>query len=100
MSIPRRDPEQTEQRYMREYASARGKRVIEIGCGAGRLTWLYAPQANHLIGVDIQLSQLRAAQIARPETLATKVNFTAGQARMLPFANESFDLALFSWSLC
>lgn len=100
MSIPRRDPERAEEHYLHSYASPRSKRVLEIGCGAGRLTWLYAPEAGHLIGVDIQLSQLQAAQIARPEALSTKVDFTASQAGMLPFINESFDLALFSWSLC
>ncbi len=100
MAIPRRDPEKAEQLYLHRHASPSGKRILEIGCGDGRLTWLYAPEANQLIGADIELSKLRAAQSARPEALSAKVHFTAAQAETLPFVSESFDLALFSWSLC
>lgn len=100
MGMPRRDPEKVEQFYLHQHASPRGKRVLEVGCGDGRLTWLYAPEANYLIGADIELSKLRAAQSARAEGLSATVHFTAAQAEALPFVDESFDLVLFSWSLC
>jgi 2-polyprenyl-3-methyl-5-hydroxy-6-metoxy-1,4-benzoquinol methylase len=29
-----------------------GQRVLEIGCGSGRLTWRYADQAAHVVGID------------------------------------------------
>ena len=71
-----------------------GRRVLEIGCGDGRLTRQYMHEASSVIAVDPD----RAA-IAR---LAAR--FPGVDARAMPFGDlvlpaRSVDLALFSWSL-
>ncbi len=42
ISEPRRDPENIERRYLERYAAQYGGRVLDIGCGDGRLTWFCA----------------------------------------------------------
>jgi ubiquinone/menaquinone biosynthesis C-methylase UbiE len=99
ISEPRRDPEKAEPEILQRYASQPGGRILDIGCGDGRLTWLYARDASLVAGSDIDLTRLRNAQMARPEGVSTQVYFTAAQGEAMPFANETFDLAIFSWSL-
>ena len=79
--------------------SPSGKRILEIGCGDGRLTWRYAPGADYYIGIDLKTAELGQAQRDRPVTLSTQVDFAAAEAGALPFVDQSFDLSLFSWSL-
>jgi ubiquinone/menaquinone biosynthesis C-methylase UbiE len=74
-------------------------RVLEIGCGDGRLSRLIAPETGRLIGSDVTLSKLKAAHNQGIVTPAAPVCFTAAQAETMPFFTEAFDLAFFSWSL-
>ena len=94
------DPEGTESRYLHRYAEFDfgDMRVLEIGCGDGRLTWQYARSARHVTGVDLLADDLRVALIERPADLTGRVSFVRADARHLPFENGSFDLAVFAWS--
>jgi len=40
--VIRTDPENNETRALFDLADFKSKRVLEIGCGDGRLTWRYA----------------------------------------------------------
>ena len=99
MSLPIRDPEGVESVHLLRHTLPQGKHVLEIGCGDGRLTRLIAPEAGRMIGSDVTLSKLRVAHNQGSATQSATVRFTAAQAETLPFVTESFDLALFSWSL-
>jgi ubiquinone/menaquinone biosynthesis C-methylase UbiE len=92
------DPEKTEIKYLQGYADFSGKRILEIGCGDGRLTWQYAQSARDVIGIDLHRDDLRVALIDRPSDLEQKVVFTRADSVHLPFENESFDIAVLSWS--
>jgi SAM-dependent methyltransferase len=82
------------------------ERVLDIGCGHGLMM---IGAAKHLttgkaIGVDIWVQELQAnnsADAARHnadlEGLAQKVEVRNGDARDLPFDNESIDVVLCSW---
>ncbi len=98
ISEPRRDPEKTEGSFLRRYTSQPGGHVLDIGCGDGRLTWYYARNAYLVVGIDVEMEELRSARIKRPEGDSAKVYFTASQGEALPFVSELFNLALFSWS--
>jgi ubiquinone/menaquinone biosynthesis C-methylase UbiE len=96
-----RDPERNEIKFLQQFADfafAR-KHVLEIGCGDGRLTWQYARAARHVTGIEIVLDDLRVATIDRPSDLTEKVLFANADSVHLPFSKETFDLAIFSWSL-
>jgi len=94
-----KDPEGAERRHLEPGAEFAGKRVLEIGCGEGRLTWKYARAARGVIGIDTDAAALRYARIDRPSDLEGTVSFARASAMNLPFPRETFDLALLAWSL-
>ena len=93
-----RDPEPKEIKYLYRFADFTDKRVLEIGCGEGRLTWQYARLSRYTIGFDIDAVALRVAWIDRPSDLQTKALFSRAESEYLPFHKETFDMALLSWS--
>lgn len=96
---PVRDPEGVEIDYLQRTEGIEGRKVLEIGCGDGRLTWRYANLAAAVTGVDPDFERLKEMATTRPETVARPVPFAQAAAEKLPFADETFDSALFSWSL-
>src|SRR5256885_4763910 len=64
---------------------ARGKRVLEVGCGTGLILGRLAPEAALACGVDLSQGMLRVAR-------ARGLSVAAGSATQLPFADASFDL--------
>jgi ubiquinone/menaquinone biosynthesis C-methylase UbiE len=93
-----KDPEQSETKHLLKYADFSGRRVLEIGCGEGRLTWRYAAQPALTVGIDADRDGLRVATIDRPSDLEERVHFSNAQAEWLPFPKETFDLAVLAWS--
>lgn len=93
------DPENNEPRLIRRYAPLEGKRVLDIGCGDGRLTCLYAPHAEQVIGVDPNTSRLNTAINSLPAELTDTVLYAAAHAEALPLPKEIFDTAIFTTSL-
>jgi ubiquinone/menaquinone biosynthesis C-methylase UbiE len=93
------DPERNEQRMIERFADFAGKRVLEVGCGDGRMTWEYAGKAGRVCGIDPNKDDLRLAQADRSYKLEGKVFFAQASARWLPFPRERFDIAVLAWSL-
>jgi len=94
-----KDPEKRERKILLDFASFNNKRVLEIGCGEGRLTWQYADASHWTLGLDTDHDALRIALADRPSKIQQKVHFTNAQAEHLPFRKETFDLAILAWSL-
>ncbi len=94
-----KDTEQNEKKHIHKSTDFSGKRVLEIGCGEGRLTWQYASASSLSIGLDSDRNAVRVASIDRPTKLADKVHFSAAEAEYLPFRKETFDIAVLAWSL-
>ena len=96
---PIRDPEQLEPEYLSKIEQLPDARVIEIGCGDGRLTWRYASLVKSVIGIDPDAEALSEAIGAMPLQGRLKFEAVQGSAEKLPFKTESFDAAIFAWSL-
>ncbi len=92
-----KDPEQTETKTLHKFTDFAAKRVLEIGCGDGRLTWRYAKETKFTAGIDLNADDLRVATIERPSDLA--VSFARADSIHTPFAKEKFDIAILAWSL-
>lgn len=94
-----RDPEETETRYLRDFAPLDGARVLEVGCGEGRLTWRYAAAARQVVGIDLDPARLPVAHRECPPHLRPTVAFALADSQRLPFSRETFDRAVLAWSL-
>jgi 2-polyprenyl-3-methyl-5-hydroxy-6-metoxy-1,4-benzoquinol methylase len=96
------DPDGLETQALPNIADFNGKRVLEVGCGDGRLTWRYADLAAHVDGLDPKLERIQQAQKDLPDVLAKRVSFHALSIEefLAPASRrEKYDLALLSWAL-
>ena len=87
---------------LREYGGlglVRRKRVIDIGCGDGRMALGCAPHASEVVGVDPDPEAIRLARRKARELGAGNAEFKVGVAQELPFADRHFDVAILSWTL-
>lgn len=94
-----KDPEGFEKKILHKFADLSNKRVLEIGCGEGRLTWKYAAASKLTIGFDPDLDALRIARADSPSDSRGHVHFAQASASNIPFSKETFDIAILAWSL-
>ena len=92
------DPERQEIRLLRAVTSWRGKHVLEIGSGDGRLARRIASLGARVEGIDPDNSLVRAALRATPPRFAGRLRFRVAQAEHLRYPAETFDIAIFGWS--
>lgn len=67
------DPENNETHALLSLLDFSGKRVLEIGCGDGRLTWRYADSAAHVIAIDPTADAIRRAKENPPDEMKKHV---------------------------
>ena len=99
MTKPQKDPEGFEKKILLKYADFADSRVLEIGCGEGRLTWKYASASRVTFGLDPDFYSLRIARADRPADLRSRVDLLCASADHLPLPKEKFDIAILAWSL-
>jgi ubiquinone/menaquinone biosynthesis C-methylase UbiE len=95
----RLDPEGEELRALEALASVDGSRVLELGCGDGRVTLGYAASAASVLAVDPDAERIEAARAALPPELSRTVTFVVAGAADVDAPSKGFELALFSSSL-
>ncbi len=78
-------------RYQVATHLAHGKRVLEIGCGAGQGFGLLGREAKLLVGGDVSLALLRSGQ----QHYHGRFPFAQLSAEALPFRDAAFDVVLF-----
>lgn len=93
------DPDRIEITAIRELVDVTGLRVVEIGCGDGRVTFQYAADTASVLAFDSDQEAIRTARAETPEELRERVRFEAADAAQIELPQGEFDLALFSWSL-
>ena len=76
-----------------------GARVLEVGCGEGRLTLQYAARAASVLGIDPEKDLIEKAQERLPAALAERVRFEVGSAVDLQQPPAAFDAIFLSHSL-
>ena len=76
-----------------------GARVLEVGCGDGRLTVPVAKRAARVFAFDPDEAAVQSGRQAIPLGLADRVTFAVASATAIEVPRSAFDIVLFSWSL-
>lgn len=95
------DPQENETKALFELVDFAGKRVLDIGCGDGRLTYRYAEKAAQVVAIDPDHTEIEFAREELPPNLEHKVKFLVTDIEdfELPRNESKFDVAIFAWSL-
>jgi ubiquinone/menaquinone biosynthesis C-methylase UbiE len=93
------DPEGAHLAALRRLADVRGKTVLELGCGEGRLTVGIAEHAARVLAFDPDAEAVAQARRTLPPALADRVTYHVASGRELTIERHAFDLVVFSWSL-
>ena len=96
---PIKDPEGFERKHLHEVVDFNNARVLEVGCGDGRLTWKYAAAASRTYGFDPDFDELRLARADCPADLREHVHLARADAYHIPLPKDTFDIDILSWSL-
>jgi len=94
------DPAGAEIRALKPITNWRGKRVLEVGCGDGRLTLrLVKFGIEKIIAFDPDPKLIRTARKNLPEKYREKIEYRVGNAEHVKQKPNQFDVVVFSWVL-
>ena len=94
MHVP--DLHRVEQRRIEALVPLEGTRVLDVGCGEGRLTGFAAARAASVYAFDPNAERVEKAREAAD---AERVRFGVHGVEALDVERETFDVALCGWSL-
>jgi ubiquinone/menaquinone biosynthesis C-methylase UbiE len=76
----------------------KNNKILDLGCGYGRLTIPLAKKGYDIVGLDASSYLIKKAKLySKNEEL--NIDFIFGDMRNLPFKKESFDIVLCLWSV-
>ncbi|MFW5713098.1 MAG: class I SAM-dependent methyltransferase [Brevefilum sp.] len=83
-----------------QISDLRGKDVIELGAGTGRLTRLLAPLARSLTATDLSFQMLNTGKRLLADQWQENLGFTLASHRALPLPDYTADVVISGWSFC
>jgi SAM-dependent methyltransferase len=81
---------------LRLLGPVRGRRVLELGCGAGRWAIGLRRLGASPVGIDLSSAHLAHATAAM-RAAKVRIPLAVADAERLPFRNESFDVVFCDW---
>jgi 2-polyprenyl-3-methyl-5-hydroxy-6-metoxy-1,4-benzoquinol methylase len=93
------DPDGVEAATIRELVDLDGARVLDVGCGDGRLSVVCAREGAEVFAFDPDEDVVAIARTETPRELRKRLRFEVAHAREIELPKGEFELALFSWSL-
>jgi 2-polyprenyl-3-methyl-5-hydroxy-6-metoxy-1,4-benzoquinol methylase len=100
MSIVK-DPEGIESSILHALVDFKNRRVLEIGCGDGRLTWRYASDASYVTAIDPNAEHIETGRANTPGKLKSSIQFVQASIEdfVHSYTERRYDIAIFAWSL-
>ena len=85
--------------FWRRVATSAPGRVLELGCGTGRITIPLAKSGVDIVGVDrsepmLDLARTRTSRTLRTLRTPRTISFVRADIRQLPFRDRSFSMVL------
>ena len=74
-----------------ELAGKSGVRVLDLGCGAGHVSFHVAARVKDVVAYDLSQQMLDVVQAAASERGLNNISTVCGAAERLPFADGEFD---------
>ena len=84
-------PEGVDEEYAQLLGPFRGRRILEVGCGAAQCSRWLVEQGADVVAVDISVEQLRISHELDART-GTAVRTVAADATALPSQDATFDI--------
>ncbi len=75
-----------------------GARVLDLGCGAGHVSFAVAPFADSVVSFDLSREMVALVQRTAAERGLNNIRAECGAAEALPFEAASFDIVLTRFS--
>jgi 2-polyprenyl-6-hydroxyphenyl methylase / 3-demethylubiquinone-9 3-methyltransferase len=97
--VHRRDEAGTETNAIEALVGLDGVRVLDVGCGAGRLTRFAADRAAFVYAFDPDAERVEQARASLEAEQSRRVRFGIHAVEALDVPRERFDVALCGWSL-
>ena len=85
-------PKRSHADIIEELLEPNGAKIVDVGCGAGKITRLLTEMGAEVTGIDPGERQLERARAATP---LGKEKYIEGVAENLPFEDQSADIVLF-----
>ena len=98
-AMVQRDPEGVEPAAIAAVVDLRGRRVLDVGCGTGRLTRFAAGMAAEVLAFDPEAKSVAEAEASLSDEQRSVVRFAVHAAEALDVPRRRFDIALCGWSL-
>src|SRR5262249_45432867 len=73
-------------------------RVLDLGCGAGHVSFRVAPRAGEVVAYDLSAEMLGVVARAAADRGIVNIATKQGVAEQLPFPDASFDCVLSRYS--
>jgi SAM-dependent methyltransferase len=77
-----------------------GRRILDLGCGEGLLTWTLADRGARAVGIDVDRAMLDVASARSAHSQRQRPRFVEGRIEQLPFPDGSFDVVVIVAVLC
>lgn len=73
-------------------------RLLDVGCGTGRLSFPLAPHTREVVGLDTHSSLIELCCDRRSNHNRSHLTFEVQDAANLPYPDDAFDIALDAWT--